>query len=275
MINRVSPVVRSIRRGGVQISYRVAGDGAQTVVLLHGLAGHAGEWDRTIAALQPAYTVIAIDQRGHGRSTRRPADASREAFVEDVAAVIVAAGCPVPVTLVGQSMGAHTAFLTAAWHPELVERLVVAEGDIGGGGQTAAGALHTALASWPERFDSYEQVRDFFGGDTERGHAWARGYEQRGDGWWPRFDRQIMEKIMAPVFGIERWQEWESLRVPTLLVLAEHSGIDANRIEMMCQLRPSTQRVVITDAGHDVHLEQPDAWISTLQNFLTTTPTSQ
>jgi pimeloyl-ACP methyl ester carboxylesterase len=256
----------------VQISYRLAGNGEQTVVLLHGLAGHAGEWDHTAAALRPAYTVIAIDQRGHGRSTRRPSDNSREAFVADVAEIIVTAGCAVPVTLVGQSMGAHTAFLTAAWHPELVERLVMVEGDIGGGGETAADALHTALASWPERFDSYEQARDFFGGDTERGHAWARGYEQREDGWWPRFDRRIMQAAMAPVFGIERWREWRSLRVPTLLVLAQHSGIDTHRIETMCRLRPSTQRVVITGAGHDVHLEQPAAWITTLQHLLTTTP---
>jgi pimeloyl-ACP methyl ester carboxylesterase len=271
----MSPAVRRIRRGDARISYRLAGNGGQTVVLLHGLAGHAGEWDHTVAALQPVYTVIAVDQRGHGESTRRPSDASRESCVADVAAVIAAAACAVPVTLVGQSMGAHTALLTAAWRPNLVERLVMAEGDVGGGGQPAADALHTALASWPERFDSYEQVRDFFGGQTERGRAWAGGYEQRKDGWWPRFDRQIMEAVMAPVFSTEHWQEWRSLRVPTLLVLGEHSGIDAHRIETMCRLRPATQRVVITGAGHDVHLDQPEAWIRTLQHFLTTTPASQ
>ena len=35
--------------------------------------------------------------------------------------------------LIGQSMGAHTAFLTAARYPHLVSHLVMIEGDIGGG----------------------------------------------------------------------------------------------------------------------------------------------
>jgi len=31
--------------------------------------------------------------------------------------------------------------------------------------------LHDAIASWPTRFDFYESVRDFFGGDTTLGRA--------------------------------------------------------------------------------------------------------
>ena len=266
--------VRPTRRGQVQIGYRVGGAGAHTVVFLHGLAGHAGEWDRTAAALRPECTTIAIDQRGHGISTRVPSDTTREAFVADVAAVLEHTACPQPVTLVGQSMGAHTALLTAAWRPDLVVRLVMVEGDVGGGGAAAASNVHRALASWPDHFDSYEQVRDFFGGDTERGRAWAQAYEQQPDGWWPRFDRQVMDAVMSPIFHEEWWHAWTSVRAATLLVLAQHSSIDASRIERMCQLRPATQRVTIPQAGHDLHLEHPDAWITTLQQFLATAPHS-
>ena len=90
----------------------------------------------------------------------------------DVTAVLEYTACPQPVTLVGQSMGAHTALLTAAWRPDLVARLVMVEGDIGGGGVDAERNVHHALAAWPDHFDSYEQARNFFGGDTERGRAW-------------------------------------------------------------------------------------------------------
>lgn len=213
-----------------------------------------------------------MDQRGHGASTRTPADTSREAFVADVAAIVTETGCAEPVTVVGQSMGAHTAFLTAAWRPDLVGRLVMVEGDVGGGGQAAARQLHEVLSSWPARFDSYEQVRDFFGGDTEHGRAWAQGYEHCPDGWWSRFDPRIMESVMSPVFARERWAEWRSLRGPTLLVLAQHSSLDPDRIEKMRQLRPPTQTVIITGAGHDLHLDQPEAWIQTLRDFLATAP---
>lgn len=242
--------------------------GSRNVVFLHGLAGHSGEWDRTVAALGSEFTTVAFDQRGHGASCREPVDTSREAFVADVVAVLDELGCRAPVTLVGQSMGAHTAFLTAAWHPDRLERLVMVEGDVGGGGDAAAAELRIALDSLPSRFDSYEQARDFFGGDTEAGHAWAGNYEPGGDGWRPRFDRRVMEAVMAPVFATERWDEWHSLRVPTTLVLGEHGDVDAARVERMCAARPETGRVVIPGAGHDVHLDQSEAWIDTLQHTL-------
>jgi len=74
-------------RAGITLNYLVAGTGP-AMVLLHGLAGSSWEFEPTIAALLPGYRVVALDQRGHGRSTRRPVDVSREAYVLDVAALI-------------------------------------------------------------------------------------------------------------------------------------------------------------------------------------------
>lgn len=36
----------------------------------------------------------------------------------------------------------------------------------------------------------------------------------------------------------------------------------------MLALRPGTAHVVVPDAGHDVHLDQPAAWLSVLRGFL-------
>ncbi|MFD3494443.1 alpha/beta fold hydrolase [Streptomyces sp. NPDC058690] len=60
----------------------------QPVVLLHGPAGHAGDWDRTARRLSPRHRVIALDQRGHGASERHPQDVSRDAYVTDVIALL-------------------------------------------------------------------------------------------------------------------------------------------------------------------------------------------
>ncbi|MET0492949.1 MAG: alpha/beta fold hydrolase, partial [Actinoplanes sp.] len=98
------------------------------VVLLHGLAGSAQEM---IVSL-PGHRTIAPDQRGHGHSIRRPEDLSREAYVRDVLTVIDALAEGERVALVGQSMGAHTAMLVAAWHPERVSSLIMLEGGVGG-----------------------------------------------------------------------------------------------------------------------------------------------
>src|SRR5881396_1060754 len=107
-------------------AYDYGGRGTEVVLLLHGLAGHAREWDDTAAWLTASKRVIALDQRGHGRSERQPSDMSRDAFVSDVVAWMDRLTLEKAV-LVGQSLGGHTAFLTAARHPSLVAGLIVAE----------------------------------------------------------------------------------------------------------------------------------------------------
>src|ERR1700729_741426 len=92
-------------RQGTRLSYREFGGSGSPMLLLHGLAGYAGEWTRSAELLREDYTVFALDQRGHGNSTRQPKNTSRDAFVEDCAAAIRHIGLG-SVTLVGQSMGA-------------------------------------------------------------------------------------------------------------------------------------------------------------------------
>ncbi|WP_405855720.1 alpha/beta hydrolase [Streptomyces sp. NBC_00090] len=77
---------RVVVRDGVRLSCRDWG-GSGPDVLLHGLAGHAGEWDATARALRDAgHRVLALDQRGHGHSERRPENATR-AFWDEWAAI--------------------------------------------------------------------------------------------------------------------------------------------------------------------------------------------
>ncbi|MEV4877337.1 alpha/beta fold hydrolase [Streptomyces cyaneofuscatus] len=42
------------------------------VVLLHSLAGHAGEWKVVASRLIARYRVVAVDQRGHRASEPHP-----------------------------------------------------------------------------------------------------------------------------------------------------------------------------------------------------------
>ncbi|HEY1644331.1 MAG TPA: alpha/beta hydrolase [Streptosporangiaceae bacterium] len=253
--------------GQTRLFYTVAGAGPRTVVFVHGLAGHGGEWTETAAELAGTCMTICLDQRAHGRSTRRPADLGREAFADDVAAVVEAAGAPGPVTLVGQSMGAHTALVTAGRHPGLASHLVLVEGDVGGGGADPLDKVDRAIAAWPASFVSEKDVRDFFGGDTRAGRAWAGGYAEREGRWWPRFDPASVRPVMSPVFSTERWDIWDRLTIPVDLVVAERSTIDAARIGQM-RRRPGTGYHVIAGAGHDLHLDQHERWIQALGEIL-------
>ncbi|TPN30205.1 alpha/beta fold hydrolase [Mesorhizobium sp. B2-3-3] len=59
-------------RDGVRLVCRDRGRPGEPVVLLHGLAGHAGEWEVVASRLIARYRVVAVDQRGHGASERHP-----------------------------------------------------------------------------------------------------------------------------------------------------------------------------------------------------------
>lgn len=262
------PTWHEVVRPDATISYLDAGGPGLPVILLHGLVGHAGEWLGTMRHLFPRYRSLALDQRGHGRSIRRPGDVSREAFADDIAVVCEAAVIDHPVVLIGQSMGACTALFTAARHPHLVSHLVMIEGDVGGGGNEALASLRDGLEAWPLPFPDDDHAMAFFGGNTERGRAWADGFEPRHDGLWPRWDLDIMIQAMAPIHAYEAWPEWQAVQQPTLLVLGENGWIDPERVDHMRAVRPATQCVTIAQAGHDVHLEQSQAWLQALDEFL-------
>jgi pimeloyl-ACP methyl ester carboxylesterase len=77
-----------------------------------------------------------------------------------------------------------------------------------------------------------------------------------------------MLETMRPIFAHEAWPEWRTLSAPTLLVLGQSSLISGDRVERMRAARPATRVVTIAHAGHDLHLEQPQAWLRARDAFL-------
>ncbi|MFD0395741.1 alpha/beta fold hydrolase [Streptomyces nogalater] len=143
---------RVVVRDGVRLVCRDGGGGpGPAVVLLHGLVSHTGEWDALAERLSGRHRMVAVDQRGHGASERHPGDVSRAAFVADVVAVAGQLGLDRPV-LVGQSLGGHTALLTAAAHPALVRALVLVEAAPRDPDPRAPRDIGAWLDSWPVPF---------------------------------------------------------------------------------------------------------------------------
>ncbi len=208
--------------------------------------------------------VLAADQRGHGRSERRPADRSRQAFVDD-AAMWIRELAGSSAIVIGQSLGGHTAFLLAAQHPELVRALVVAEASPEAD-PSAQGVVGDWLRSWPVPFPSRKAALEFFGGDSLWARAWTDGLDVRTDGLWPRFD---VDAMVACLDGVAQshWDEWAAVRCPTLIVRAEN-GLSVATASYMQELLPGSRVVDVQGARHDLHLERPDQWRSVVSRFL-------
>ncbi|MFE0425135.1 alpha/beta fold hydrolase [Streptomyces sp. NPDC058953] len=256
----------TVIRDGVRLVCRDRGGPGTPVLLLHGLAGHCGEWEATARRLASRHRVVTVDQRGHGASERRPEDVSRAAYVADVVAVAERLGLVRPV-VVGQSLGGHTAMLTAAAHPGLVRALVLVDAGPGSGDPGVPADVGRWLDSWPVPFVSREAAVPFLGGGAV-GAGWAAGLEERDGGWWPRFDRDVMVRALAEGARRTFWDEWERVACPTLVVLGESGFVPQEEVDGMLRRRPGTVAVSVPGAGHDLHLERPDALFAVVSDFL-------
>jgi pimeloyl-ACP methyl ester carboxylesterase len=137
----------SARNGDVELRLRVWGDGP-TVLLLHGWPDTSALWDDVVPELVRAgYRVATPDLRGCGDSDK-PDEVDlyqMHHLIGDVAALVEALEVE-RVSLVGHDWGANLAWATAAFRPDLVERLVAIS--VGHPAAFCSGGLEQQLKSW-------------------------------------------------------------------------------------------------------------------------------
>ena len=108
-----------------------AGTGGPVVVLVHGIASRAAQWEAVMAGLGERHHVIAPDLLGHGESAKPRGDYSLGAHACGIRDLLVALGHD-RVTLVGHSLGGGVAMQFVYQFPERVERLaLVCAGGLG------------------------------------------------------------------------------------------------------------------------------------------------
>ncbi|CAI8040358.1 Soluble epoxide hydrolase [Geodia barretti] len=115
------------RYGGLRMHVRNWGGEGRPVVLLHGLASTCRIWDLTAPVLARDFSVIAVDQRGHGDSGKSESGYDFASVGNDVAAMLEGRGIERPV-LVGHSWGADVALELAVAHPGLLQGIVFVDG---------------------------------------------------------------------------------------------------------------------------------------------------
>lgn len=253
-------------RDGIRLSYLDNDADGPVVLMLHGLAGAGDEFTGTASAVGGRYRFVLPDLRGHGASTRAPADLSRAAFVGDVAWLVQRVSPGRPVVLAGQSMGGQTAILTAAAHPELVERLVLLEANAAGGADVAR--IGNYFRSWPLPFPSAQAALEFLGDDA-LSRSWVAHLEPAaGGGLVPPFEADVMEAIMTGV-AEPCWEQWRSVAAPTTVVFAAKSMFSPDEQAAFVAARPGTRPVVLGSGSHDAHLDATAEWAGVLGAALT------
>lgn len=117
-------------RDGTVLAWASAGEGPPLIKAANWLTHleydlNSPVWSHWVRFLADHFHLVRYDERGCGLSDRTVPDLSFDRWVEDLEAVVEAAGIDEPVTLLGVSQGAATALAYTARHPERVGRLVL------------------------------------------------------------------------------------------------------------------------------------------------------
>jgi len=253
-------------------------ENAPTLLALHGWLDNAGSFALLAPRLAEQHRVIALDLPGHGRADHLPPGASYHYldYVRTVLAAIDALQLG-RVTLLGHSLGAGIAALTAAAAPGRIERLLLIEGlgPLGDDGSHTLQRFRDALAPRP----AGKPLRVF------RDIAQAVSARSIVSGLPAELARPIVERGLMAVEGGWRWRSDPQLTRPSPTRLAESQihallrGIAAPTALLLAQ--PATSylpsapmqaraacvpdiRVSHLEGGHHLHLEHPAAvaeWI--------------
>ena len=244
---------------------------APPVVLVHGLASNLRLWDGVAERLHAdGHTVVAIDQRGHGRSDAPDAGYEIETAVADLLALIETLGLERPL-LAGQSWGGSVVLELAWRHPATVRGIVCVDGGVTDMSQsypvwddclaklTPPTLTHLTLAELEKRIRA--GVPHF----SDRAvAAYLHCFRELPDGKIePRLARSRHLEILRSLWEYRPSTRWATLKVPTLLLLA--GGEDEARRENKRKAEAvavaaggKIRSVWFTPGHHDLHLESPE-----------------
>ncbi|MEW2524216.1 alpha/beta hydrolase [Streptomyces sp. NPDC047071] len=242
--------------GGHRLCYRDHGGPGPVLLALHGHFSDGRTFAPLARALAGRWRVIALDQRGHGRSDRAD-DYSRRGYVDDAAAVLRHLGLT-DVVVLGHSLGGVNAYQLAARQPRLVRALVVV--DIG----AAPDGDLSFCRDWPRRAPTRAALLRELGASAPYVSGAVRAY---ADGWGLAFHPADVIASQQALNG-DHWADWLGSDCPALLVRGRRSRVlGAGQAREMARRRARV-RLVELDTGHTVHETGPEAFARAVDAFL-------
>jgi 2-succinyl-6-hydroxy-2,4-cyclohexadiene-1-carboxylate synthase len=273
-------VRRDIDAGDGMTLHVAASGSGPSVVLLHGFTGSSETWTPLRQKLETAHRVIAIDQPGHGRSSSPP-DSRRyrlDRFASDLAFVFDSMKIERAV-VIGYSMGGRAALRFTVEQPDLVAGIVLESTSPGiadphersdrraSDAALAADIEHDGIKAFVERWEALpiwnsqrslpDEARRLLHLQRAANNPVGLANSLRGAG-------AAEDELMLDAAT--------NIRVPALLIAG---ALDPKYVELGRLLEKSIARSrleIVRNAGHAVHLEQPDEFASAITTFLSTIP---
>jgi pimeloyl-ACP methyl ester carboxylesterase len=268
----MQPETRYARSGDVYIAYQVVGDGPIDLVVVPGFISHVEEWReeplcaRFFERLASFSRLILFDKRGTGLSDRVAEMPTLEQRMDDVRAVLAAAGSERAAVL-GMSEGGAMSALFAATYPD----------------RTAALVLYGTFAEFRSWVPTAEHLEHFLHAIAE---TWGTGQslpyfvpsladDQRFRSWWARYERRgaspgAAMDLMRMNSEIDVRHVLPTIRVPTLVL--HRTGdvtVDVEAGRYQAAHIPGAKYVELAGIDHLPFAGDSEAVLQEIQEFLT------
>lgn len=252
----------------MQLNYKESGQG-QAFIILHGLLGSLDNWATLGKKFAENYRVFLLDQRNHGKSPWSDTW-SYEAMAEDLHEFIQEHSLD-QIILLGHSMGGKTAMFFATQFPDIVDRLLVADiapkaypvhhdqilhamDVIGIANLSTRQEVDQALAQYIPDFGTRQFILKNLQRDDNGAFSW----------------KVNLEVIKAQIESVgEALPENAFFEGDTLFLKGDKSNYILDQDLPLIQKHfPHSNLVNIHNAGHWLHAEQPEAFYTAVQAFL-------
>lgn len=252
------------------------------MLLVHGLASNARLWDgvgRRVAAA--GHEAIAVDQRGHGRSSKPDDGYDMATVADDLAALIEVLGWDRPL-VAGQSWGGNVVLELGHRRPDLVGVVACVDGgfiDLSAAFPDWEDAA-TALAPPPIAGLPVEQMRarlDHSAADwpEEGREGTMANFEVRSDGTvapWLTAARHL--QVLRGLWEHSPSTRYPEMQVPVLLIPADNGNVswtDSKEaaVDAAVAAVPRGRAHWFRPAHHDVHAQHPGEVAELLHSALT------
>jgi len=245
------------------ITYDLAGSGDITLIFVHGWSCDRTYWREQVSAFKKTYRVVTMDLGGHGDSGAGRTDWSMESFGRDVKGVADDIDAR-NIVLIGHSMGGPVVLAAAQ---QLGDRVIGVVGvdtlqRVGDNPYTHEAASETwapFAEDFPAEVDAVVR-RVFFRPDSPQ----TLIDEVASD--MAAADPEIAVEAGIRMFMFDAAKALRNINdIPVTLLNADSPDTDE---AALIALHPKARVVTISDAGHFLMMEVPEAFNKALQSEL-------
>jgi len=232
---------------GIKVYYTRTGHGSP-VVLLHGGLSNSDYWGNQVKALAAKHTVISIDSRGHGRSSRDDKPYGYDLMADDVVAVLDHLKIP-RADIVGWSDGAIIGIDLTLRHPDRI-------------GKVFAFAANTQTSGVK---DAVEKNPTFAAFIERAGKEYAKLSPT------PKEYDAFVEQISHMWASQPNWTDaqLQSIKTPILIADGDHDeAIKREHTEYMAATIPSAGLLILPNTSHFAFLQDPALFNAAVLGFL-------